>query len=320
MSWTQNDIPNLTGKVVIVTGANSGLGLESAKALARNGATVVMAVRDLQKGEQARAEIMQAAPGVAPVPGAQLDLMQLDVGSLAAVAAFASAFKAKYGRLDILMNNAGVMAIPRQETVDGFEMQLATNHLGHFALTGLLIDLLVKTPKARIHTVSSTANFMGRINFDDLMGKQHYGRWEAYGQSKLANVFFAFELHKRLAAAGCDTIANVSHPGLVLGHLQTNSVAQSDTSSSEAIFYRILGPILGQDVSHGAIPMLYAATAPEAKGGVLYGPKWFYHRGGPAETRANGKAYDAAALKRFWEVSEQLTGVTYDILDRTRTS
>jgi protochlorophyllide reductase len=308
MGWTQNDIPNLAGKVVIVTGANSGLGLESSKALAGKGATVVMAVRNLGKGEQARTEILQA------VPGATLDLMQLDVGDLASVRACAGAFKAKYSRLDLLLNNAGVMAIPRQETVDGFEMQLGVNHLGHFALTGLLIDLLVKTPKARIHNVSSTANFMGRINFDDLMGKKRYGRWEAYAQSKLANVFFTFELHKRLAAAGFDTIANVSHPGLVIGHLQTNSMAQSGTRN-EAILYAIVKPILGQDMSEGVLSMLYAATAPEARGGVLYGPRWFYHHGGPAETRANGKAYDAAALKRFWEVSEQLTGVTFDILE-----
>ena len=310
MGWTQNDIPNLAGKVVIVTGANSGLGLESSKALAAKGATVVMAVRNLPKGEQARAAMQQA------VGGAQLDLRQLDLGDLASVRAFAAAFKAQYGRLDILLNNAGVMAIPRQETVDGFEMQLGTNHLGHFALTGLLLDLLVQTPKARIHTVSSTANFMGKINFDDLMGKQHYGRWEAYAQSKLANIFFTFELQNRLAAAGVDTIANVSHPGYVVGQLQTNSVAQSGTGSTEAILYRIMAPILGEDVSHGVRPVLYASTAPTAKGGAFYGPKWFYHHGEPVETRANGKAYDAAARRRFWEISKQLTSVTYDILDR----
>lgn len=311
MRWTQNDIPDLTGKVVIITGANGELGLESTKALARKGATVIMAVRNLGKGEQARADVLKTAPD------SKLDLMKLDVSDLASVHEFVTAFKAKYNRLDILLNNAGVMAIPRQETVDGFEMQLGANHLGHFALTGLLIDLLVKTPKARIHNVSSTANFMGRINFDDLMSKKQYGRWAAYSQSKLANVFFTFELHKRLSAAGFDTIANVSHPGLVIGNLQANSMAQSGTSN-EAILYRIMQPILGQDVSYGVLSMLYASTAPDAKGGVLYGPKWFYHRGGPTETRANGKAYDAAALKRFWEVSEQLTGVTFDSLARTR--
>lgn len=306
MGWTQNDIPDLTGKVVVVTGANSGLGLESSGALARKGAAVVMAVRNLQKGEQARAEILKA------VPSAQLDLMPLDMGDLASVRAFAGAFKAQYGRLDILLNNAGVMAIPRQETVDGFEMQLGVNHLGHFALTGLLLDVLVQTPRARIHNVSSTAHFIGRINFDDLMSKKRYGRWEAYAQSKLANVFFAFELHKRLAAGGFDTLANVSHPGLVVGNLQTNSMAQSGTPY-EGVVYGIVRPILGQDLSQGVLSMLYAATAPEAKGGVLYGPKWFYHHGGPAETRANRSAYDAAARKRFWEVSEQLTGVTFGI-------
>ena len=307
MGWTQNAIPNLDGKVVIVTGANSGLGLESSKALAAKGATVVMAVRNLPKGEQASATIRQA------VPGAKLDLRQLDLGDLASVRAFAAAFKAQYERLDILMNNAGVMAIPRQETVDGFEMQLGTNHLGHFALTGLLLDVLLQTPKARIHTVSSTANFMGKIHFDDLMGKQHYGRWEAYAQSKLANIFFTFELQKRLAAAVVDTIANVSHPGFVVGQLQTNSVAQSGTGGTEAVLYRVMAPILGEDVTHGVRPMLYGATAPAAKGGVFYGPKWFYHHGEPVATRANGAAYNSAALQRLWAVSEQLTGVTYAI-------
>lgn len=302
--WTQQNIPDLTGKIIIVTGANSGLGFESTKALAQKGATVVMAVRNLQKGEEARQKLLQA------YPKAIFDLMALDNASLASVHAFAKAFKAKYDRLDILLNNAGVMAIPRQETVDGFEMQLAVNHLGHFALTGLLLDVILKTPKARIHNVTSSANFTGKINFDDLMGKQNYSRWGAYGQSKLANVFFTFELQKRLSTAGSGTITNTSHPGLVLGNLQANSVAQSGTNV-EALLYQIAQPLIAQDISMGVLCQLYGCTAIEAKGGVFYGPQRFNIRGYPAEKKANKAAYDAAALKRFWEISEQLTGVTY---------
>ena len=303
-NWTQNDIPDLTGKIIVVTGANSGLGYECSKTFAEKGATVVMTARNLEKGEQARADIL------AEQPGASLDLMQLDVGDLRSVHAFADAFKAKYDRLDILLNNAGVMAIPRQETPDGFEMQLGVNHLGHFALTGLLLDVITSTPKARIHNVSSSANYTGAINFDDLMGEQEYSRWGAYGQSKLANVFFTFELQKRLTAAGFDTMANTSHPGLVIGNLQANSVEQSGTGM-EAWAYRATQLFMAQDISMGVLPMLYATTAEDAKGGVFYGPRTFNMRGYPAEKKANKAANDADALKRFWEVSEDLTGVRY---------
>ena len=303
-TWTQQDIPDLTRKVIVITGANSGLGYECAKTLAKKGATVVMTARNLGKGEQARSDLLKNQPG------ASLDLMQLDVGDLSSVRAFADAFKAKYDRLDILLNNAGVMAIPRQLTADGFEMQLGVNHLGHFALTGHLLAVIAKTPQARIHNVSSSANYMGTINFDDLMSQQNYSRWGAYGQSKLANIFFTFELQKRLAAAGFDTIANTSHPGVVIGNLQANSVEQSGTNL-EGWLYRFAQPFIAQDISMGVLPMLYGMTAPEAIGGVFYGPRTFNLHGYPAEKKANKAADDAAALKRFWDVSEELTGVRY---------
>ncbi|MBX2999563.1 MAG: SDR family oxidoreductase [Caldilineaceae bacterium] len=303
--WTQKEMPNLSGRVVVITGANSGLGFECAKTLAAKGATVVMTARNLQKGEAARQGILQEQPSAA------LDLMALDVGDLSSIRAFAAAFKEKYDRLDILLNNAGVMAIPRQETPDGFEMQLGVNHLGHFALTGLLLDVITQTPNARIHNVSSSANYTGSINFEDLMGRQNYSRWAAYGQSKLANIFFTFELQKRLTAAGHDTIANVSHPGIVIGNLQANSVQQSGTGF-EGILYRVIEPILAQDITMGVLPMLYGMTAEDAKGGVFYGPRTFNIRGYPAEKQANKAAYNAEALKRFWEVSEQLTGVKFN--------
>ncbi|MEL7436715.1 MAG: oxidoreductase, partial [Chloroflexota bacterium] len=190
--WTQNDIPNLTGKVVVITGANGGLGFETARIMADKGATIIMAVRTISKGEKAKADIL------AETSNANLEVMKLDVGDLSSVREFADAFKAKYDRLDILCNNAGVMAIPRQETADGFEMQIGVNHFGHFALTGLLLDVLINTPNSRIHNVSSSANWTGTINMDDLMGEKDYGRWTAYGQSKLANIVFTFELQKRL--------------------------------------------------------------------------------------------------------------------------
>jgi NAD(P)-dependent dehydrogenase (short-subunit alcohol dehydrogenase family) len=303
--WTRQNIPDLTGKVIVVTGANSGLGFECSKALAEKGATVVMTARNLDKGEKARSEILST------VPDASLDLMKLDVGDLSSVREFVVAFKAKYDRLDILCNNAGLMAIPRQETVDGFEMQLGVNHLGHFALTGLLLDVITQTPNARIHNVTSSANWTGHINFDDLMGEKEYSRWGAYGQSKLANVFFTFELQKRLTEAGYDTITNTSHPGLVIGNLQSNSVEQSGTRG-EAWLYNISKLFLAQDITMGILPMLYGMTAEDARGGVLYGPRRFRMRGYPAEQKANGEADDADALKRFWQVSEELTGVTYD--------
>ena len=303
--WTQNDIPDLSGKVVVITGANSGLGLASTKALAAKGATVVMACRNLNKAEQAKAEVL------AGDRNAKLDVMELDNASLASVRAFADAFKAKYDRLDILLNNAGLMAIPRTLTEDGFEMQLGVNHLANFALTGLLLDRLTQTPNARVHNVSSSAAFNGVIDLDDLMGEKVYSRWGAYGQSKLANAAFATELNRRLQAAGHDTISNSSHPGLVMGNLQENSLAESDSPFLERVLYRLLAPIIAQDMSMGVLPQLYASTASEARGGVFYGPKTMRLRGYPAEQKCNDALNDATLLKRFWEASEKLTGVHY---------
>ncbi|MEM7117364.1 MAG: oxidoreductase [Chloroflexota bacterium] len=303
--WTQNDIPNLAGKIVVITGANSGLGLESAKILAAKGATIVMACRNMSKATQAKADVLQQ------VPDAQLDVMQLDNASLDSVKSFADAFKAKYDRLDILLNNAGVMAIPRTLTQDGFEMQLGVNHLGHFALTGHLLDVITNTPGARIHNTSSSAAFGGRINLDDLMGEKSYSRWGAYGQSKLANAAFATELNKRLKAAGHDTIANSSHPGFVITNLQSNSIEQSGASFIERILYRISEPLLSQDISMGVLPQLYGSTAADAKGGVFYGPKTLRMRGYPVEQKCNNALNDDVLLKGFWEASERLTGVSY---------
>lgn len=303
--WTQQDIPDLTGKVAIVTGANSGLGLESTRALGRNGATVIMACRSMRKAAEARAQLLRE------LPSARLEVMVLDNASLAAVRAFAKAFKAQYDRLDILLNNAGVMAIPREETEEGFEMQLGVNHLAHFALTGLLLDRIVGTPGARVHNTASSAAFAGQIYFDDPMLKADYGRWKAYGQSKLANVLFANELNRRLSLAGHDAIANSSHPGLVMTNLQANSLEQSGGRLLERLMYRLAGRWLAQDVSMGVLPQLYAVTAPAARGGAFYGPHIFRLRGYPVEQHVNDSATDPATLERFWALSEELTGISY---------
>ncbi len=304
-NWTANDMPDLSGKVALITGANGELGAEMSAKLAGKGAHVVMAVRNMEKGEAARQDALKQ------FPNATLELMQLDLGDMSSIRAFVDAFKAKFDRLDILINNAGIMAIPRAETVDGFEKQIGVNHLGHFALTGWLLDLITATPGARVTSVTSTANFFGHINLDDLQGEQEYDRWQAYMQSKLANAVWAFELDKRFKAAGVDAIANTGHPGLVIGNLQTNSVQQSGTHNTENILYGIMGPLIGHSAEMGVLPILYAAAATDAKGGAFYGPRWFHSRGYPAEAKANKEAYDADLSRRFWELSEKLTGVTY---------
>jgi len=303
--WTLSSMPNLQGKIAIVTGANVGLGLESVKALASKGAQVVMACRNLAKAEVALKSVLSAHPE------ANVEVMHIDNANLKSVASFAQLFKNKYDKLDILMNNAGVMAIPRTLTDDGFEMQFGTNHLGHFALTGHLNEVLERTPGSRVHCTSSSAAFSGKINFDDLMGESNYSRWAAYGQSKLANAVFATELNHRFEVNQQQTIANSSHPGFVMGNLQLESLAQSNAPLLERVGYKVAGALIGQDNETGMLPQLYGATAQEAKGGLFYGPKKFRMIGSPAEQQCNTALQDQALLKRFWEVSQSLTGISY---------
>jgi NAD(P)-dependent dehydrogenase (short-subunit alcohol dehydrogenase family) len=292
--WTANDIPDLSGKTAVVTGANSGLGYETALGLARHGAHVVMACRDERRGTEA----VQRLRTDAPTASAELSL--LDLADLASVRKFAEAYAGERDGLDILVDNAGVMALDeRRQTADGFEMQLGTNHLGHFALTGLLLPQLQARPSARVVAVTSFGHKVGRMNFDDLQWERSYRKWLAYGRSKLANLLFIFELDRRARAAGSTLVATAAHPGYA------NTNLQAGTSFQWSNF-------MAQSAADGALPTLYGATAPDAQGGEFFGPDGFLQqRGAPKRVTAAKKAYDADDARRLWEVSEELTGVTY---------
>ena len=295
--WTTENIPDQSGKIVIVTGANSGIGFEATRALALKGAIVIMACRSLKKGESAAEQIRSENPI------GQVILRQLDLADLSSVQQFAGNFRTEYDRLDILINNAGVMAIPYQKTVDGFEMQIGTNHLGHFKLTGLLIELLKNTPNSRVVTISSYAHLMGRINFNDLNSEKVYQKWLAYGQSKLANVFFGYELQRRSARNGNNPISIVVHPGWAATNLQ-------HTSS----FFSFFNPYLAQSQEMGALPTLYAATSPEIRGGEYIGPDGFLGQNGyPHKARSSRRSQDADTAQRLWEISEELTGIQFRV-------
>jgi NAD(P)-dependent dehydrogenase (short-subunit alcohol dehydrogenase family) len=307
--WTADDVPPLDGRVAIVTGANSGLGLETARVLARRGAHVVLACRNPEKARVAEREIAAAAPA----PDA-VEALALDLASLASVRAFADAFRKRHGALHLLVNNAGIMAIPLARTAEGFEMQLGTNHLGHFALTGLLLDVLLATPRARVVTVSSSMHRIGRIRFDDLQGERSYGAWRAYGQSKLANLLFTFELQRRLARRGAEAIAVAAHPGYAATQLQeVGPRARNSTLMTQAV--ALGNRLLAQSAAMGALPSLYAATAGEVRGGDYFGPdSWFEMRGHPRRVGSTARARDEQTAARLWSASEELTGVRYGAL------
>jgi NAD(P)-dependent dehydrogenase (short-subunit alcohol dehydrogenase family) len=295
MGWSEAEIPDQSGRAAVVTGANSGIGYETARALAAKGARVVLACRSEARGRDAEARLRAA------VPGADARFEALDLGSLASVRAFAEKLRAAEPRLDLLVNNAGVMMTPYGRTADGFELQLGTNHLGHFALTGLLLDPLRATPRARVVNVSSAVHFVGRIDFDDLDGERSYGRTRAYAQSKLANLLFTLELQRRFEAAGADALAAAAHPGSTRTGLQQH-----------APLMRALVALFSQAPPEGALPTLRAATAPDVRGGDYFGPSRFGGMiGPPALARRSPRARDAAAARRLWQVSEERTGVRY---------
>jgi NAD(P)-dependent dehydrogenase (short-subunit alcohol dehydrogenase family) len=299
--WTTADIPDQAGRTAIVTGANSGLGLVTARELARAGARVTLAVRDTAKGERAAEEIRAAAPG------ADVEVAALDLASLEAVKAFAGS---RAGRpLDLLVNNAGLMAPPRRETADGFEVQFGTNHLGHFALTGLLLPGMQGRENARVVTLSSGAHRIGTIDFDDLQRRRRYFRWTAYGQSKLANLLFALELDRRLRANASTVVSLAAHPGYAHTNLQSAAPPRIDQA---AMWFT--NRFVAQSADMGALPTLYAATEPGVPGGTFVGPDGFAEqRGHPKAVSPSKAARDEATARRLWEVSEELTGVRYDL-------
>ncbi|MGH7897339.1 MAG: oxidoreductase [Candidatus Binatia bacterium] len=306
MAWTEADMPELSGKTIIVTGANSGLGFEAARAFAAKGAEVILGCRNSDKAKAASDAI------AARHPSARLEIGALDLSSLASVRAFADWFRSRRERLDVLANNAGVMALPRRETADGFEMQFGTNHLGHFALTGLLLPSLLRAPGARIVSQSSSAHRFGSIDFDDLNGKRRYGRWRAYGQSKIANLLFAYELQRRLAASGADAISVACHPGYSATELQFAGARMEGSSLMERLF-TLGNRFLAQDAATGALPLLYAATAADVRGGDYIGPDGIGEAWGcPKKVGSNERSHDTAVAARLWAVSEELTGVRYD--------
>ena len=305
--WTVDQMPDLSGKTVIVTGGNSGIGFEALRQFARKGASAVLACRDRGKGQAAIDAIRSSDPG------ARIEMMPLDLASLASVRAFSDAFRAQHNALHILCNNAGVMALPYRQTTDGFEMQFGTNHLGHFALTGRLLDRLRDTDGARIVTVSSGAHRMGKIRFDDLQWQHGYRKWLAYGQSKLANLLFTYELQRRLDAAGARQIAVACHPGYAATNLQAAGPRMAGSSAMEYIS-ELGNRLLAQSAAMGALPTLYAATAADVHGGDYIGPDGLGELwGSPTKVPSNARSHDPDAARRLWEVSETLTGVTYPL-------
>ncbi|OBK25803.1 short-chain dehydrogenase [Mycobacterium asiaticum] len=304
--WSSVDIPDQTGRIVVVTGANTGIGYYTAAALAHRGAHVVLAVRDPEKGNAALARIVAAAP-----QGKKVDvtLAELDLSSLDSVRRAASALRANYPRIDLLINNAGVMWTPKTLSADGFELQFGTNHLGHFALTGLLLDHLLPVRGSRVVTVSSLGHRMrAAIHFDDLQWERSYSRVGAYGQSKLANLLFTYELQRRLAAAAAPTVAVAAHPG------GSNTELARNLPGIFAPVKAVLGPLLFQSPESGALSTLRAATDPTVEGGQYYGPDGLgEQRGSPKLVRSSGQSHDADLQQRLWTVSEELTGVTFGI-------
>jgi NAD(P)-dependent dehydrogenase (short-subunit alcohol dehydrogenase family) len=308
MTWTADDIPDQTGRVALVTGANSGLGFQTTRALARKGATVLMGCRNQAKGADALTRVEQEQPS------GTVELLELDLADLGSVRRAAGSVCDRHTRLDLLVNNAGVMAIPYRTTADGFEMQFGTNHLGHFALTGLLIDRLLEANGSRVVNVSSNAHRMGRVNFDDLHGRSRYRKWRAYGQSKLANLLFTRELQRRLTLNGASTIAAAAHPGYSATHLQAVGPEMAGASVMGRLS-QLGNRLIAQSDEMGALPQLYAATAPDVAGGEYFGPDGIGEiRGHPERVKTSAAARDNVAALRLWQVSEDLTGIRYDKL------
>jgi len=304
--WTPDDIPGQRGRVAVVTGANGGLGLQTAHALARKGAHVIMAARNQDKANQARRAI------AADVPDADLEIRELDLASLLSVRACADAVVADHGRIDLLVNNAGVMAVPEQATAEGFELQFGVNHLGHFVLTRRLLPALLEAPAGRIVSVTSFARLTGRpVDPGNPHLRGGYGPWRAYGQSKLANLHFAVELQRRLEAAGASVASLAADPGLSATDLQARSVRETGGGLSQR-FWHVAARSVGMPADRGAGPQLRAATDPSARGGELYAPRWGTF-GPPVRRRLVGRELDHDAARTLWQISEHETGERFDV-------
>jgi NAD(P)-dependent dehydrogenase (short-subunit alcohol dehydrogenase family) len=302
--WTPDQLPDLSAQTILITGANSGIGLEAARVLAQKGARVVLACRSAEKARGAVESCVRDRSD------ARVEAMSLDLASLASVRAFAEECAKRFPEgIDVLVNNAGVMALPRKLTADGFEMQLGTNHLGHFALTGLMLPQLAKRPHARVVNVSSGMHWVGKIRFDDLMGERRYDRWAAYAQSKLANLLFTHELQKRLAAKYPSVIAVAAHPGYSATNLQT--VAAEGRGPLAAWSARWGNALFAQSAASGALPTVRAAADPNVKGGDYYGPAWMSAWGPAAHSSQSARSRDDSDSRRLWEESSRLTGVDY---------
>jgi len=303
-NWTTENIPDLTGKIIIVTGGNSGLGFESVKAFTAKGAEVILASRSVEKGEKAKAEILQQHPE------GKIKVAKLDLADLDSVRGFAKNFQQNHNRLDVLLNNAGIMTTPYFKTKDGFEGQVGTNHLGHFALTGLLLPVLKKTSQSRVVNVSSVAHKQGKMNFRNLLFEngKGYSPMKAYGRSKLANLLFTYELQRFFKANNIDSISVAAHPGVS----QTDLFRYLD----EKWYFRMVRPLfkaISQESKMGALPEIRAAVDPEVKGGEYYGPSGFREmKGHPVKVKSNSASYNEEDARKLWEVSEKLTGVIFN--------
>ena len=299
--WSLNDVPALTGRVVVVTGGNSGLGYESVKAFSKNGAKVIMTSRSMERGEAARDRMGDVSGSI--------DIRELDLMDLGSVRSFAAGFSANYNRIDVLLNNAGIMATPYAKTKDGFEAQMGTNHLGHFALTGLLLDPLRNTPGARVVNVSSNAHKYGTMDFEDLLfdNGEDYTPIKAYSRSKLANLLFTYELDRRLKSIGEDIISVAAHPGVAVTNLASHF--------EDKWWFKLLLPIaklMMQTQAQGALPQIRACVDPEVVGGTYYGPNGFRQASGdPVVVQSNAASHDQEDAEALWKMSEELTGVKY---------